>query len=125
MKNVFHLAPFVMAVALAACVAGAPPSESESKQAVTTASPAAQTPSSNPLPAGVKILRKGEQPPVNPFASFCFNIYGPCNFGQCEEPAEDYQDLTEICCYGGSCVTEGYRQCGGCNPESSGPCTVF
>ena len=130
MKKVFHLTLFVMAVALAACMATPAPSESETKQAVETAAPAGQTAAPGQtapgkLPPGVKILRKGESPPVSQFASFCFNIYGPCNFGQCEEPAEDYQDLTEICCYGGSCVNEYYRQCGGCNAESSGPCTVF
>lgn len=123
MTKVICLVSLAMIASLSACAVSAPASESESTQAVASAPPAP----SNPIqpPRKYTILPRGASIPVGSSAGFCFPIYGPCNVGTCEEPNESYQDLTEVCCSDGICTNEYYRQCGSCNAESSGPCTVF
>lgn len=128
MKRAVHFRPFIVAMVLGACAATTPESESESEstqavEAAPQASTATPAPQSTPVPKDIKILKKGASIPVRSPAAFCFNIFGPCRFGTCEEPNSYYQDLTEVCCSNGICTNEYYRQCGSCDTESSGPCS--
>lgn len=113
MRKSICVVPFIAMLTLAACVASAPEAETESAQAITAAqvSPLTEVPFSLLQRAPI-IIPRGASLPVHPASLTCENHFGTCRIGQCEEPREEVQNLSVVCCQDGSCTVQNFRVCG-------------
>jgi hypothetical protein len=115
MKRTICLTPFLVVMTLAACTVDAPVSRSESSQSVQASSLVQPT-----QPPRRTQLAKGTLPPVHTDADLCFTVYGSCGFAFCDGDWNDTQNISEVCCSNGGCLTDNYWVCGGpCEPETS------
>ena len=114
MKTVMCVASVMMAVALAACAVNAPPSQSESSQAVQASTAAA------PIEPPRKYVHKGEKLPVQTLTDTGITVYGSCGFAFCDGDWNDVQNVSFVTCSNGGCSADNYFICGGpCEPETT------
>jgi hypothetical protein len=114
MKRAIYLAPIMMVMALAACTANAPVSQSESSQVVQASTAAA------PIQPPRKYISRGAKLPIAPFADVGITVYGSCSVAFCDGDWNDVQNVSFVSCSNGSCTPDNYWICGGpCEPETT------